>query len=515
MAHSPFVALDRVTFTLPDGWVLLGELSHVFDRRCTGIVGRNGIGKSVLARLLAGESEPTSGAIHRPVIHFVRQQVDLNRCRTVAELAQVSDVIAALERIESGGCAEEDFAAIGDRWNVRSELHARLAEEGLEALRFDTPTSELSAGESTRVALIGAFMSAADVLILDEPTNHLDVVQRQRLYERIAQYPGSLIVISHDRALLRHMEFIVELSERGLRGYGGNYDFYTEKKAIEQEAAMAQLEHVRTQWRRWNEEMREQRDQGTGSRMESIHEAKSERIQEQLSRAQDNVDPARTVLLVSPETVVHSGRKILSVENLFLPFGNANKYPITFQMNGPKRLGLVAPNGFGKSTLLKVLAGMLTPVSGTCEVDVPVAYLDQHTDVLDRDRSAADNLMTRNARMPEADTRTRLALLGLVGDQVLKPTGTLSGGERLIAALATVLYAECPAQLLLLDEPTNHLDLVAMEAVTQTLNQYRGALIVASHDEDFLQTIGLDGLLTARSDAEGKMSIGWVRAPAA
>jgi ATPase subunit of ABC transporter with duplicated ATPase domains len=543
MVHFPFVTLDSVTFNLPDGRVLFSDLSHVFDRRCTGIVGRNGIGKSVLARLLAGELQPTSGAIRRPAIHFVRQQVDLNRFRTVAELAHVSDIVAALQRIESGGCAEEDFAIVGDRWDVCLDLHARLAEEGLESLRFDTPTTDLSGGESTRVALIGAFMSAADVLILDEPTNHLDVAQRQRLYECIVQWPGSLIVVSHDRALLRHMECIVELNERGLRSYGGNYDFYFKERTIEQQAAATQLDHARTQRRQWNEEMREQRDrrrhrsaqgkqsartmnqapillgmrqersQGASRRMESMHAAKTRRIDEQLSSARNNVDPSREVVLLTPHTSVHSGRKILAVEDLVLPFGTASTHPITFRMHGPERLGLFAPNGFGKSTLLKVVAGMLIPMSGLCEVEVPVAYLDQHTVALDVAKSAADNLISRNPRLTESEARTRLALLGLGGEQAMKPTDTLSGGERLIAALAAVLYAEQPTQLLLLDEPTNHLDLVAMEALTNMLNQYGGALIVASHDEDFLRAIRLDGLLTASSEAGIATTAGLVRSP--
>ena len=530
MAYPEPVTLQQVSLKLPDGRELFANLSHVFEARRTGVVGRNGVGKSALAELIAGRLQPTSGQIRRPSVHYVSQQLDTTRFRTVNELAQLDALLAAIARIEAGSYAEADFAAVGERWDAAQRFEASLAEAGLAHVRADTPTAVLSGGEATRVALIGALMSDADVLLLDEPTNHLDHLQRERLYAALSEWPRTLIAIGHDRSLLRRMTSIVELTEQGLRTYGGNYDLYAAAKATEQAAAVAQLEHLRTTRRRWNDEAREQqerkqqresrgkragrdanqakillgrqkqRSEHTRGRIDVLHAARDAALREQVAEARGRVEAEREVLLLPPDANVHASKKVLALDEVFLPYGAAGGRSLTFQLTGPERLGVVGPNGSGKSTLLRLLAGQVQPEAGRCEVAVPAVYLDQHAALLDADSSACDNLLARHPRMPEGEARTRLALIGLDDVHALRAISQLSGGERLKVALACVLYADVPAQLLLLDEPSNHLDLGSLEAVTRMLNQYRGALIVVSHDRSFLEEIGLTRLLMC-SDA--------------
>ncbi|BCL74724.1 ABC transporter ATP-binding protein [Jeongeupia sp. HS-3] len=521
MTNSSVLTLACVGFNLPDGRALLTGLSYTFDARTTGLVGRNGIGKSVLARLLAGQLVPGTGTIRAPVVHYLPQQLDPAHYRDVAELAGIAPVLSALQRIEAGSCDEADFALVGDRWDIRSRLAARLNDAGLGHLHADTPAASLSGGECTRVALIGALLSDADFLILDEPSNHLDARQRRLLHAELARWPRGLLVISHDRDLLRQMACIVELSEAGLTRYGGNYDFYTAAKAQEQDAAVARLEHARTAQRRGEADlqlqaqkqaqrvargnrsardsnqakillgMQQQRCEQSSGRLQQQGLARRDALAGDVAAARGQVQPAAELLLMPPDAGLTSQKQLLALDALRLPFGDAT--PIDLHLSGPRRLALVGANGCGKSTLLKVLAGQLAPAGGDCRVHLPPVYLDQHAGILCPDSSVLAQLQRHNPALGEGEARTRLALLGLDTARALQPAGLLSGGERLKAALACVLYAERPAQLLLLDEPTNHLDLAGIAALERMLRQYRGALLVVSHDEDFLGALSLDG----------------------
>lgn len=256
-----FLTLDRASLSLPDGRVLFSDLNLHLDGRPTGLVGRNGVGKSVLARLLAGEIEPTTGkrsASGR--VYYLPQQIRLPHGATVAWLAGVDGLLDALTRIEAGGTDVRDFDRLGDRWDIRQQLALALEAQGLPDLAPDRGAATLSGGEAMRVALTGAFLSQADFLILDEPSNHLDVSQRQRLHAQLAQWPSGLLVISHDRRLLDTLVRIEELLPQGLCSYGGGYSFYASRKAEEQAQAQRELEQTKAAVQRQERALCEQRD---------------------------------------------------------------------------------------------------------------------------------------------------------------------------------------------------------------------------------------------------------------
>ena len=199
---NPSLALESVSYVLPNGRTLFSNLNEQFDQRHSGLVGRNGAGKTVLACLLAGTVKPTKGRIARcGSVYYLSQQVSHTFDTTVASLAGVQGKLDALERIEAGTTAPEDFEAVGDHWDVRQWLQQELACNGLGNLDASTPASALSGGEAMRVALIGAMLSNADYLILDEPSNHLDRPNRNALINELRRWPNGLLVISHDRQL--------------------------------------------------------------------------------------------------------------------------------------------------------------------------------------------------------------------------------------------------------------------------------------------------------------------------
>ncbi|MEZ1530622.1 ATP-binding cassette domain-containing protein [Pseudomonas aeruginosa] len=474
MTKTSTLTLDGVSFQLPDGSLLFSDLDETFDTRHTGLVGRNGVGKSLLARLLAGHLQPSSGSVRRQGrVRYLAQQLEPADYPTVADLAGVRPWLEALARIEAGS------------------------------------------------------LDAADFLILDEPSNPLDGPARALLRARLAAWDGGLLLVSHDRELLEGMQRIVELSTLGLRSYGGGYSFYAQSREEAREAAERRLDQRRLERKRQTLAMREQqqrqeRRQASGRRegktanqakillggfrersevsagkLRNAHQAERERLDREVREAAREVEEASPLLLDSPDAELAAQRRIVELKGAVLPHLRGPLREIDLLLSGPRRLALVGPNGSGKSTLLRLLAGQRAPLAGTCAVTVGAAYLDQRLSVLDHGRGVLEQLLEVNRSRGESWLRTRLAQLGLPAERLAQPCATLSGGERLKAALALVLYADRPAQLLLLDEPDNHLDLAARQALESMLGQYRGALLVVSHDPVFLRRLALDGELRA------------------
>lgn len=319
---------------------------------------------------------------------------------------------------------------------------------------------------------------------------------------------------------------IVELSSLGLRAYGGNYTFYAECKALEQAGAQRDLEQRKLERKREEQRRREQRErqEHRGARENrqgrSANQAKillgrqkersevsagklgarqavaRERLSQRVHEAALRVELETAIVMHAPGSARMQRRHAAQLLDAGLPDVVSEARRITLAVGGRQRIGVVGPNGSGKSTLLKMLAGQIQPLGGACQIHVPVAYLDQQLADLKRQCSVLD-YMGAHIRNAGAALRTQLSQLGLGADEIARPSGELSGGERPKAALACALYADEPAQLLLLDEPGNHLDLASLRALESMLNQYQGALLVVSHDDFFLGQLNLSERLLA------------------
>ncbi|WP_431820635.1 ABC-F family ATP-binding cassette domain-containing protein [Burkholderia sp. F1] len=522
-SNAALVALHHVSFRFDNGITLFDSLDLTLDRTPTGIVGRNGIGKSVLAQLIAGQRAPSAGTIDRraPVAYVAQQRIDASPDpRTVAEAAGLHAPLAALARLASGSAEPHDFDVIGERWDLADRLRAELDAAGLHDVQPATPAQSLSGGQLARIALIGALLSDAGLLVLDEPTNHLDAPGRAWLRAALDGWRGGLVVVSHDRALLAGVERIVELSPQGMRSYGGNYAFYRAQRDAEHDAAQAALDHARTERGRVRRRLEQEHDTIQRHAAGSLRDAKTANLSsmaresrkgaarnimgqvrrhqndtktaldERVQQAAARVDADAPVLVSLPGTEVSARRQLFALECAQLPWRAAGDAgALTWSASGPVRIALTGPNGCGKSTLLRMLAGELSPRSGACTTHVSAAYLDQRLALLAPDRSIVEQLGLLDTPLAEGDLRSRLALLQLDAKRATQPARQLSGGERLKAALACALWRGTPAQLLLLDEPTNHLDLESVRAVEAALAGFPGALVVASHDAAFLAAL--------------------------
>lgn len=519
-AQSPSFILHQVTSQFATGDTLFGPLSLSLEPSLCGLVGRNGSGKTRLLHLLAGCEAPAAGHIECFTSHvLVAQQHDVAAKTTLAELLGYGEIFAARLRIESGDYRPDDLERLEGAWDLPERLSEAFAEAGLPAFDPALTAASLSGGERVRALLCGAFTAGAGYLLLDEPTNHLDRQGRAWLYDNLSRWRGGALVASHDRELLALMPRILELSPAGLRSYGGNYDDYQRQRDAEQQAACAALEHAVAERKRTRARMQKEHDASqrrSAKTLRTVHTlniasfervkyktAAKERIgawgkqhREQndalsaaVNKARERVEEDNPVIFTLPGSRVAEGKQTLVLEQLVLP--HVALAPFNWRMTGPMRVALRGPNGCGKSTLLKVILGEETALSGVCAVPVNAACLDQHLSQLDLSLSVMAHLSLGDTPLEKGAVRSRLAQLQLGADKVMLPLAVLSGGERLKAALACVLWRREATQLLLLDEPTNHLDLASTQAIEAALAKFPGAMLVVSHDEGFLRGLKL------------------------
>jgi ATPase subunit of ABC transporter with duplicated ATPase domains len=516
------VTLDRLAAQTPDGRTLFENLTLTFGPELTGLVGRNGVGKTTLLQLIAGERAPSAGALTvQGRVGLLRQTVQPLPGARVEDVLDLGEPLARLRRIAEGQGTGEDLDAAD--WGLQSRLEAALAEVGLPHLDLDRPAASLSGGQVTRVALAGLLARAPDLLVLDEPTNNLDAEARRLVAEVLERWPAGAVVVSHDRDVLRRMDRIVELSGLGARVYGGNYDLYLERKTAEEAAAARELADAeRLQVRAAREtqlaaERKARRDAagrrhaakggeprivlGAQAERADVSGAREGRVGQRLraeaagdlAAAHAKVERVRKLGFELPPSGLAAGKTVLAVEDV--TFAYPGEAPIlrgvSLRVAGPERVAVSGRNGAGKTTLIRLAAGELAPSAGRVVRTAPTAFLDQQTTMLRADETLVAAFRRLNPKASENRARAALARFLFRNVAADKCVGALSGGERLRAALACVLMAEQPPQLLILDEPTNHLDLDSIGAVEAALGGYDGALLVVSHDRDFLAAIGV------------------------
>jgi ATPase subunit of ABC transporter with duplicated ATPase domains len=531
------ITCSSLSFAWPDGTPVFDGLDVAFGPGRTGLVGVNGSGKSTLLKLIAGELTPADGAVRvAGEVGHLPQNVTLDTSLRVDEALGIAAQRAALHAIESGDVSEEHFETVGDDWDVEERALATLGELGLGHVDLDRTIGEVSGGESVLLRLAALLLRRPDVLLLDEPTNNLDLYARRRLYAAVASWPGVMVVVSHDRELLDLVDQIADLHAGEVTWYGGNFSAYEEALATEQQAAERMVRVAESDLRKQKRELadaqvklarrkrygqkmwdqkrepkivmgaRKRAAQESAGKHRIMHEEKLAEAKERLDEAVEAVRDDDEIRVDLPYTAVPPGRDVLTLRDLELAYGARVKGGV--DLRGPERVALVGRNGAGKTTLLRTIAGELAPVTGEAHAHVPLRFLPQRLDVLDGELTVAENVARFAPDATNNRIRARLARFLFRGARADQKAATLSGGERFRATLAALMLAEPAPQLLLLDEPTNNLDMASVRQLTTALESYEGALIVASHDLPFLESIGitrwllLDGELRETSAQE-------------
>ena len=517
----PSVTISQLSYTGPDGRPLFSDLDLSFGAERTGLVGRNGVGKTTLLRLIAGKLSPSSGAIGvSGRVGVLRQQVQPGPDETIADLFGARAGLDLLARAMAGA-ADMDELAEAD-WTLEARLEAALDQLALSLIP-QTRLSTLSGGQRTRAALAALVFAAPDLILLDEPTNNLDAEGRAAVTAMLAGWRGAAIVVSHDRALLETMDAIVELTGLGATTYGGNWSFYRERKALELAAAHHDLDVAERQVKeaaRAAQQARERqarRDAGgrrkgargdlpkivigglkrqaeaTAGGLDRLAEKQQDAAAGQAQAARARLEVLAPFAVRLAPSGVPAGKAVLRARDLSGGYDRDEPAISNFSLDliGPERVTITGPNGAGKTTLLKLLTGALEPFSGHVQRGGPMALLDQQVALLERERSILENFRRLNPGSSENDCRAVLAAFMFRNTAALQVVETLSGGEMLRAGLACVLGGGVPPALLVLDEPTNHLDIDAIEVVEAGLRAFDGALLVVSHDRAFLENIGV------------------------
>ncbi|MGK5499697.1 ABC-F family ATP-binding cassette domain-containing protein [Streptomyces sp. URMC 125] len=512
------VVCTGVHFSWPDGTPVLEDFDLTVGPGRTGLVGLNGSGKSTLLKLVAGELAPAKGSVHTAgEVGYLPQTVQLDTGLRVDEALGIAGTRAALHAIEAGDASEENFTAVGDDWDVEERARAALDRLGLEHIGLDRTIGEVSGGEAVLLRLAALLLARPEIMLLDEPTNNLDISARERLYDAVRSWNGVLVVVSHDRGLLRHVDRIADLRDGEVRWYGGTIDDYEEALSVEQEAAERMVRVAEADLRRQKRELAEAHEklakrvrygnkmyatkreprivmrsrkrtaQEAAGKHRIMHEERLKEAKDRLDEAAEAVRDDDEIRVDLPYTAVPRGRTVLSLRGVELRCGAR----ADLELHGPERVALVGRNGAGKTTLLRTVAGELEPAAGEVVAHVPMRYLPQRLDVLDDGLSVAANVARFAPEATGNRIRARLARFLFRGARADQPAGTLSGGERFRATLAALMLAEPAPQLLMLDEPTNNLDMASVRQLVSALEGYRGALVVASHDLPFLREIGI------------------------
>ena len=518
---SASIVLSGLCWSAPDAKPVLDGIDLTFHRERAGIVGRNGAGKSTLLRLIAGELRPCAGriAISGSVAKF-RQIVATDPDETIADLFGVAGPLAVLDRAASGDADAETLAEAD--WALPTRLEAALAKVGLDTPP-DTRLSRLSGGQRTRAALAAAIFPEPDFLLLDEPTNHLDRDGRSAVHDVLENWRGGALVASHDRELLERMDAIVELSSLGAARYGGNWSAYQARKSIERDAILHDLDLAERQAgevaraaqimieRKQRRDAagarkgargdmpriligkRRNRAESSGGDARRLAERQAGEAEQALAQARARVEVIESLSVVLRPSGLPAEKTVLELDHVSAGYDDAPTVlnDMSLTIVGPERLAVIGANGSGKSTLLALASGRLAARSGRVQWHVSSAMLDQDLGLLDPSLSVAANFALIHPTAGDNAARAALARFRFRGDAALRTVETLSGGEALRAALACVLGATEPPQFLILDEPTNHLDLESLAVIEEGLRSYDGALLVASHDEAFLEAIGI------------------------
>lgn len=500
------VTARSLSFEFPEGEKLFSNISFTWNFTRCALVGPNGVGKSTLAKILCGELAPSAG--------------DLTTACKVCYLPQM--------QVPPDKTVGEYLSGLWESPVADPVLWSAL----LQGIPLEQGLSSLSGGEWTRVRMAETLSEGAGLLILDEPTNNLDRHAREMVRDFVRNYSGALLLISHDRELLEEVDGVWELSSQGLTSYGGPFSFYEEQKEAERLLLEEKVDRARREKKKVEREHQEKlrsqekrmrtgalraekggmpriligalkrQAQETHARIHTLEEKRVEKSLENLRDLQRQQKVESHLGLDMRGTEVPEGKLIAELQDFNLRYGEAFLWSsaLTFSMRGPRRWALTGVNGSGKTSLIQALLGrsQAAETQGSCRLgEVSVQVLDQNYSILIESESVLENVM-QTSRFDLTETRNKLAHFQFFRDGVQRKVSSLSGGQKLKAALAKILLSAPEPQLLILDEPTNNLDLDSLAVLEAALNEYRGALLVVSHDEVFLNRIGIEGDLNLK-----------------
>lgn len=490
------------------------------------LIGNNGIGKSTLLKVIAGELQSFSGEIiTSSAPYYIPQIFGQYNHFTVAEGLRVAEKINALKEILDGNVTEENLNTLNDDWTIEDRCTNALQYWQLQDLDLNQKLETLSGGQKTKVFLAGISIHQPEIILLDEPSNHLDDAGRQLLYHFIEASQSTILIVSHDRKLLNLLNTVYELSKNGITVYGGNYDFYATQKQIENNALDQDLQSKEKALRKAKEKEREtlERQQkldargkkkqeksgvarimmntlrnnaeNSSSKLKGVHAEKIGNISSELRELRSALPDFDQIKFGFDNASLHKGKILFKAEEINFGFNEDLlwKENLNFEILSGERIALKGLNGSGKTTLIKIILQKISPKTGNIySSEHKSIYIDQDYSLINGTLKVYEQAQLFNSSgLEEHEIKMRLNRFLFSQHYWDKPCDTLSGGEKMRLLLCCLTIDNEAPDIIILDEPTNNLDIQNIEIVTAAINEYQGTLIVVSHDQYFLEQINI------------------------
>ena len=491
------------------------------------LIGNNGTGKSTLLQMIAGNLQPAGGQLKvdaQP--YYVPQVYGQYNNLTVAQALGIEDKLNALKDILNGHATEENFHLLNDDWTIEDRCREALNHWQLHDLDLNQNMQTLSGGQKTKVFLAGISIHRPEFVLMDEPSNHLDMAGRELLYQFIQSAACTMIVVSHDRKLLNLLNTACELTKQGLILYGGNYEFYAEQKKIQNEALSQDIHSKEKMLRKAREKERETMErqqkldargkrkqekagvarimmntlrnkaENSTSKIKTVHTEKIDGISKEIQELRQALPGIDKMKFGFDDSELHKGKRLFIGKDINFSYGTQPLWPqnLNFEISSGERISLKGPNGSGKTTLIKLILGDLESQTGTIYrvVSRPV-YFDQDYSLINNSLNVYEQATRFNeTALQEHEVKIRLARFLFQKEDWDKPCSALSGGERMRLMLCCLTITDQSPDVIVLDEPTNNLDIQNIEILTNAMRDYKGTLLVISHDESFLEQLGND-----------------------
>ncbi|MGY0037834.1 ABC-F family ATP-binding cassette domain-containing protein [Pedobacter sp. NJ-S-72] len=523
------IILQGVTYTHPNRDLLFSDINLVINKHDKiALIGNNGTGKSTILKILAGVLHPSKGILKtdsKP--YYVPQLFGQFNDYSVAQALQVEDKLIALREILEGNATEENLTLLDDDWAIEERCKEAMAHWKLDELDLTQKMETLSGGQKTRVFLAGIKIHRPEIVLLDEPSNHLDTLSRNMLYDYVRSTKNTLVLVSHDRGLLNLLNSVYELSISGITVYGGNYDFYAEQKLVEKDALDRQdLKSKEKLLRKAKETEKESLErqqkldargkkkqekagvptifmntlrsnaEKSTSRIKDIHAEKVGIISQELNQLRTGLSGTDKMKIDFDNSVLHKGKVLITAKDVNFGYDDQLiwKLDLNFQICSGERIVVKGLNGSGKTTLIKMILAGFEPRRGTIErATIQFIYIDQDYSLINNKLSVYEQAQAYNSGvLLEHEIKIRLNRFLFTKEHWDKPCETLSGGEKMRLMLCSLTIGSQSPDMMILDEPTNNLDIQNLEILTAAINEYKGTILVVSHDEYFLKQINIE-----------------------
>ncbi|NDW08822.1 ribosomal protection-like ABC-F family protein [Dysgonomonas sp. 520] len=522
------ITINNISYIHSDKETLFQNISFsVPTAQKVSLIGKNGSGKSTLLKIIAGKLSPSSGEIissDKP--YYIPQHFGQYDNLTISQALGIEDKLNALHAILGGDASQLNFDLLNDDWDIEERALAALASWGLQHLGLSDQMEFLSGGEKTKVFLSGINIHSPSVVLLDEPTNHLDADARHQLYELIESGRSTIIVVSHDRTLLNLISLTYELHKGGVEMYGGNYEFYKIQKEEQLQALQAQLEDKEKALRQAKKVAREaaerkqrmdargqkkqikegtprimmntikNRAEASASKLKDVHADKMGGISDDLRQIRQKLPEGKEMKLNFEDANLHSGKILVTAKDINFGYSSEMLWdsPLSFQIKSGDRIAIKGGNGKGKTTLLNIIQGKLEPKQGDIvRADFSSLYVDQEYSIIDNSLTVLEQIQHFNSmNLLEHEIKTILHRYLFPFDTWNKTCDKLSGGEKMRLVFCCLMVSNNTPDVFVLDEPTNNLDIQSLEIVTNAIRDYKGTLIVISHDQYFIQEVGVN-----------------------